>query len=330
MDPTTFDHSITLGGKEVPYVPCQLPHMELRFYPENPRIYSVVYTGTEEPSQHDIQDRLEEREHVKGLVQNIKANGGLIDPLWVRDGDLLVLEGNSRLAAYRILSRNDPARWGMVKCHLLPRDIGDKEIFSFLCQYHVVGRQDWAPYEQAGIIWRRNKYHDDSPEYMAKEMGLSSREVTRLIEVYSLMDRHGDTAVDHWSYYYEYLKSKKIQTQREEHPELDRVVAKAVKSGQIRRAEDIRDKLTKVAGAGGRVLQSFIDKPGALDSCYEKAVEGAEKTALYRTLNKFRVKIGDLDTGRSLQEMSHTNRKKCRFELTKIRNSANRLLRLTS
>lgn len=46
-------------------------------------------------------------EHVKQLRVSIESNGGLIDPLIVRDGDFMVLEGNSRLAAYRLLCRTD-------------------------------------------------------------------------------------------------------------------------------------------------------------------------------------------------------------------------------
>jgi hypothetical protein len=328
MDNTNSQNTITLGGEEVPYVFCYLPQMDLKFYPENPRIYSVVFTGDATPTQAEIQERLEERDHVKELAQSIQANKGLIDPLWVRDGDFLVIEGNSRLAAYRILSRKDPVTWGKVKCHLLPKDIDDNKIFSFLCQCHVVGRQDWAPYEQAGIIWRRYKHHGDSPEYMSKEMGMSLTEVKRLIEVYSFMDANNDTAVQHWSYYYEYLKSRKIQAQREIHPELDKTIVKRVKSNEISRAEDIRDKVTKIAGVGGQIIQDFIDKPKSLDIFYEKAMERSEDTALYRALNRFRIKIGDLDTKKSIQGMSQRNRQRCKFELNKIKGSVTRLLKL--
>jgi hypothetical protein len=46
--------------------------------------------------------RLTRAEHVRdGLVKSIKHNGGLIEAILVRKG--VVLEGNSRLAAYRIL-----------------------------------------------------------------------------------------------------------------------------------------------------------------------------------------------------------------------------------
>ncbi len=326
MTEQSEQNSITLCGEEVPYRFCMMPQVELQFYPENPRIYSAVYTGHDTPSQTEILQKLEDTEHVRELVQSIQANGGLIEPLWVQDSKNLVLEGNSRLAAYRVLSRKDPVKWGMVKCHLLPNELDDRKIFSFLCQCHVIGRQDWAPYEQAGIIWRRRKLHGDTPEHMAKEMGMKLSEIKRLIEVYSFMDDHADTAVQHWSYYWEYLKSRKIQRQREIYPELDDVVVGRVRSGEIPRAEDIRDKLTKIAGVGGQTLLTFIDKPKSLDDCYEKALEQTEDSALCVVLNKFRVKVGDLDTIKLLDKMSKERRKRCKFELKKIKASVDALL----
>lgn len=323
-------NSITLGGEEIPYTFCYLDQVQLQFYPENPRIYSVVFTSDEYPTQKEIEERLQEKDHVKKLGQSIEANGGLIDPIWVRDGDYLVIEGNSRLAAYRILCNKDPIKWGQIKSHLLPADIDEDKIFSFLCQCHVIGRQDWAPYEQAGIIWRRHKLHGISAQSLSKEMGMGITEVKRLIDVYSFMAEYDDTSVQHWSYYYEYLKSKKILDAREIYPEMDDVIAKRVKYGQIKRAEDIRDKVTKIAAVKGKILDTFIHKPKSLDECYEKAIEKSEDSALYRRLNKFRVKIGDLDTKRIIKNISIRNRKKCLYELNKIKQTVNSLLKLSS
>ena len=94
-----FIDSITLNGKEILYKDRILLNSELRYFPENPRIYSIVCDGNGYPSQEEIEERLSSMDHVNQLIQSIKANGGLIDPLLVRDGDYLVLEGNSRLAA---------------------------------------------------------------------------------------------------------------------------------------------------------------------------------------------------------------------------------------
>ena len=57
---------------------------------------SLVRAGRE-PDQEDIYSELLEQEHVRELKEDIRLNGGLIDPLIVRDGTLEVLEGNSRL-----------------------------------------------------------------------------------------------------------------------------------------------------------------------------------------------------------------------------------------
>jgi hypothetical protein len=125
-------HSITLNGIEVPFTECFIPHVDLKYYPENPRIYSIICSGNGDPSQEEIEKKLSDMDHVKQLIQSIKANKGLIDPLLVRDGDHLVLEGNSRLAAYRMLSKTDPIKWGNVKCRLLPSDMGVDLICALL------------------------------------------------------------------------------------------------------------------------------------------------------------------------------------------------------
>ncbi len=107
--------TITLRSKEMEVKTGFIPQADLTFYPENPRVYSIVSADDREPSQDEIETALTGREHVKKLVHSIKANGGLTDPLLVREGDLVVLEGNSRLAAYRLLFARDPLKWGKVK-----------------------------------------------------------------------------------------------------------------------------------------------------------------------------------------------------------------------
>jgi len=135
----------------------ELAQVNLKFYVDNPRVYSVLRNMDDEPSQDEIEALMVDMDHVKQLKQSIEANGGLIDPLIVRAGDNVVLEGNSRLAAYRLLCRIDPIKWGMVRCKVLPHDIDDSAIFTLLGQYHIVGRKDWSPYEQAGYLYRRIK-----------------------------------------------------------------------------------------------------------------------------------------------------------------------------
>ena len=114
-------------------------------------------------------------DHVKVLIQEIQRDGGLTDPVVVRAGSLEVLEGNSRLAAYRALARIDPLKWDTMKCKLLPENLDESLIFALLGQYHIRGKKDWAPFEQAGFLYRRSTVHDIDAAQLAQEIGLSRR-----------------------------------------------------------------------------------------------------------------------------------------------------------
>ena len=79
-------------------------------------------------TQEEIQAELGGMEHVKQLVQSIKTNKGLIDPVIVLDETFIVLEGNSRLAAYRILAESEGVAWAKIKVKILPKDIGESAV----------------------------------------------------------------------------------------------------------------------------------------------------------------------------------------------------------
>ncbi|MBN2031586.1 ParB-like nuclease domain-containing protein [bacterium] len=319
---------LTIGGKEIPVERKVLPQAELKFYPENPRIYTIIYSGDEEPSQSEIENRLIEMDHVKQLVQSIKANGGLIDPLIVRDGDYVVFEGNSRLAAYRLLAKADAIKWGKVKCCLIPDNINKDLIFALLGEYHIIGRKDWAPYEQAGYLWRRCKQHDVEPQRISKEMGMSVKLVNHLIEVYNFMLEHKDENIQHFSYYDELIKSRKIKIRREEHKNFDNVIVRKIKTGEIPKAVDIRDKVVKIADVGGKTLKKFLEKPNSLEICYEKAVFRGAENYLYKSIHKFRELICDPSTKKDIMKMPPNQINKCEYELKKIKARVIKLLQL--
>ena len=88
--------SITIGNEKYPVINCELEQKKLQFYSENPRVYSILNINDSTPSQDDIEKLMCTKDHVKQLKESIKSNGGLIDPIIVRDGDYAVLEGNSR------------------------------------------------------------------------------------------------------------------------------------------------------------------------------------------------------------------------------------------
>src|SRR5262249_21535513 len=159
--------------------------------------------------QEDIEAKLQQMDHVKALVHDIKKHGGLIDPLVVKDGTLEVVEGNSRLAAYRLLAQQSP-RWAQVRVRLLPADIDEKAIASLLAQWHLRGKKEWPPYEQAGYLYRRHHEQGISVSALAAEVGISAARVEKIVEAFELMVEQNDTKREHWSYYDELIKSRKI------------------------------------------------------------------------------------------------------------------------
>ena len=319
--------ALTLSKQEIPIRTGHLPVAVLKFYPENPRLYSIVYAGDGEPTQGVIQKKLAAMEHVKQLVQSIKANGGLTDPLIVRDGDFVVLEGNSRLAAYRLLADHDPIKWGKVKCTLLPKDISDGLVFALLGEYHIIGKKDWAPYEQAGYLYRRHKNHGISTNVMAEEMGLSTKAVGHLIKVYGFMVDNDVNDVNTWSYYDEFLKHRAITIARQEYPQFDETFVAKVKSGEIAKAVDVREKVTKIADAGGKVLKDFISDKANIESCHDRAIAKGTDNVWLKRLSKFREQLGDPHVKDNFEEMTDDHRKKCIYEIKKVQQLMDALIK---
>ena len=290
-DSTWVKDTLTLGGKEIPVRNGSLPIHDLSFYPENPRIYSLIQKPGTEPSQDEVFNQLKRLDHVKQLIQSIRANRGLTDPMLVRDGDFVVLEGNSRLAAYRELARNDPIAWGKAKVRLLPDNISEKLVFALLGEYHIIGRKDWAPYEQAGYLYRRNVTHGVSAQSMANEMGLSVKTVNHLINTYKLMVEHDETSVTRWSFYDEYLKSNIVRRARRETPKLDDIVVGKIKNGEIRAAVDVRNKLVKlldVAKVGPEPTNILVSGAKTFDRAFESAQARGVDNMWLRRLKRFR------------------------------------------
>ena len=329
-DSKWVNDTLTLRGQEIPVRNGSLPIHDLIFYPENPRIFSLINRPGVEPSQNEIFNRLRRLDHVKQLIQSIRANGGLTNPLLVRDGDLVVLEGNSRLAAYHELARNDAITWGKAKVQLLPSDISEKLVFALLGEYHIIGRKDWAAYEQAGYLYRRNITHAVSAQSMATEMGLSVRSVNHLIYTYKFMVEHGETSVTRWSYYDEYLKSNIVRKARREYPKLDEIVVRKIKSGEIPAAVDVRNKLVKllnVAKLSPQPTKILVSGDNTFDRAFESARDRGVDNMWLNRFKRFRGELQIQAFIADLDRMSPEQQDKCLYEVTKIQQSIERITR---
>jgi len=147
-----------------------------------------------------------------------------------------------------------------------------------------------------------------------------------MVNVYSFMVDHNEVEPQRWSYYDEYLKSRKIGNVRDLLPELDDVVVQHIRKNKIAKAADVRDKLPRICSAGkGQLVKRFISGERSFEQCHEDAVAGGANNALYQRLRRFRTQIKDPDTKKEIAKMPTNQRKKCKYELEKIYKRAKEL-----
>ena len=316
------EESLTIRGKEIPIKRCQLEVNKLMFFPDNPRIYSAIGAGQVAPLQEEIQAKLVRMEHVKELVYDIQLNGGLIDPIIVRDGSFEVLEGNSRLAAYRELIKKDPIKWGTMRSVLLPQDIDEASVFALLGQYHIKGKKDWQPFEQAGFLYRRHKKQGIDIDTLSKELGLRLSETKNLISTYDFMASKKIKSPAKWSYYYEYIKSRKIKKIRKDFASLDSVMVKKIQSGELEKATDFRDGLKVLSEAKPKTINKLIEGSYDFGEALNVVKLSGNSNEAYQRLNRFRMWLAKEETKDAFGSANETERKKIGFELGKIHSIA--------
>lgn len=312
------EDTITLRKQEIKVKTGYLPQTSLLFYTDNPRIYSIVWKDNGvEPTQEEIFDALSKTEHVReNLVPSIRSNGGLIEPVLVRKN--VVLEGNSRLAAYRVLAHKDPKTWEQIRVRILPDTISDSEVFSLLGEFHIVGKKDWLPFEQAGYLYRRFKTHGVTEDQLHTEVGLTKAKIRHLIRVYEFMLHLDDRNPTRWSYYDELLKGRRFNHARELYPDFDKKIAGMIQDESIERAVDIRDNLHKIVKVGGNTLKKFMSGNLSFHDAVEDARLRGAGNYYSRKFSDFRKWLADEHLDTELTGIPTDEKSALSYELDKI------------
>jgi hypothetical protein len=320
---------LTIRGKTYNVVNCYLKQDKLKFYQENPRVYSALHDDDEtKPSQEDIEVHLKDMEHVKELKKEIEENGGLVEPLYVKSSTSEVVEGNSRLAAYRILAEKNAVKWDLVKCVLLPEEVNESAIASLLGTWHLKGKKDWSPYEQASFLHRRHRKEKISIKALEKEFNLKEKSIKHRIAVIDFMIKHKDNKTARWSHYDEFLKSRKIKQACEDHTDFEDAIVDRIKNGNMK-AVEVRDKLKVICSTKSEKPIKHLISGGSLDEAVKSAKSlGGDHTALQK-IKRFRSWIVESDTKRNVKNAPEVVRKEIGWELRKIKTQVAALLKIT-
>ncbi len=281
-----------IGKQPVMVEDVEMNQIELLFYPDNPRVHNAMHSSdNEDPSQEELEKKMCSLDSVKKLKVNIDAMGGLLNPIVILKNT--VLEGNSRLAAYRLLAKENKEKWTTIKCTKLPDDIPEELILAYLGSVHLVGQTPWTPFEKASYIYRVKEKSRRPVKAMADDMGLNANEAELYVEVYQTMLDAEDVKPNKWSYYFELLKNKNLRKVDKEHPDLEVIstIVDKIKHGELEEAKDVR-KIAEIAKSKHEdsimILDEYLHEDMPLDDAVELASDLNKAQSIRKGFEKFR------------------------------------------
>jgi hypothetical protein len=235
---------ITVAGEKIK---CRLENIDihtLEYYSENPRVASILSSHPGETTQEFIQTELWKLDTTKDLFWDIKRNKGLLEEVIVKGNQ--VLEGNSRLCAYRYLcdratSPEEKRHWSYIRARVLPSNITSEQIFILLGTFHIRGKAKWRTYEQASYLHKMIDVFDRTPKEIGEMIGIKEGAVNNMIDSYRALNYGGIKDLEKFSFFMEYYKNRDLRHLRKENPRLTSDFTEWVKEDRIPRAEWVRD-----------------------------------------------------------------------------------------
>lgn len=270
------EKTIAIMGQHVPASREQIDISKLRFLPDNPRVYAAIREMTDfdaltpQEKQVRIYERLLKEPSVTKLIPEIQRDGGLQDPITVRWDTQEVVEGNSRLAAYRKLNDDDPAeeRWKLIAC-LVVSSLTDEQQTRLLGQAHLLGKTEWSPYAKALFCYRWIRELKRDVSTLAGLTSFTPLEINKNVSVIELMRDNEDRKLSNFSYYNVLVRTRTISTAIKERKSLRDTVLAQIKTGEFT-AQEMRDRLPTII-AKERILRKYEKGDVSLDDAFDRA-----------------------------------------------------------
>ena len=289
--------TIAIMGQHVPARHERIPIDQLHFLPDNPRVYAAIREMadfddlTPEEKQVRIYERLLHEPSVRNLIPEIRRDQGLQDPVTVRHDTLQVIEGNSRLAAYRKLAEeSDDDQWTHIRC-LVVTSLSDDQQTRLLGQAHLHGKTDWSPYAKALFCYRWVVEEKRDVSSLSNLSGISSTEIKKNVKIVQLMQTNGDDKLSHFSYYNVLVRSRPISAAIADSPKLEQTLLAQIKTQpEPFTAQEMRERMPTVI-AKPRILRKYEKGDVSLEDAYDRAkISGAEQR-----LKKVRDGLDDIE-----------------------------------
>lgn len=311
--------TITVGDMSIPVTVREIPITDLRYYESNPRIFRILKQFATRVSQDVIERELWRLDSTKDLFREIQKNAGLVEEILIRNEE--VLEGNSRLCAYRHLlrkakergDRDGISRWSKIRAKILPADLSEEAVFAILGILHIRGKARWLPYEQASYLYRQSIDFNQTYRDLAEHIGVSEREVKSHVEAYKMMEEYKIKDTNKFSYFLEYVKSSKLKQAAECLPpghELSDLFVDWVENEEIPKGENVRDLPLILKDKKAR--KKFLAKEASFDDALEVAKDRHPETtsSLYRKLKRATEALENAEEMRVKEEIQKDRDKK--------------------
>ena len=276
--------TIAIMGQQLPARHDEIRIDQLHFLPDNPRVYAAIremadFDGlTTEEQQLRIYERLLQEPSVKNLIPEIQRDQGLQDPIIVRWDTRQVIEGNSRLAAYRKLAEGaDPDRWADIRC-LVVTNLTDDQQTRLLGQAHLHGKTEWSAYAKALFCFRWVVEDQRDVSSLSNISGISAAEIKKNARIVELMQANGDDKRSRFSYYNVLVRSRSISAAIADSPKLKQTLLAQIKTEPAPfTAQEMRERLPVVI-AKPRILRKYEKGDVTLEDAHDRAkISGAEQ-----------------------------------------------------
>ena len=138
------------------------------------------------------------------LKNSIKASGGIIQPIILKprgNGTYLCIEGNTRVAIYRELRKQEKSsgrsgeNWNAIPA-IVSEQMEDLEAHKIRLQVHLVGNRPWDPYSKAKYLTELREVHEMPLSELVSFCGGSRRDVQQSLDAFRDMEAHYRPVLD--------------------------------------------------------------------------------------------------------------------------------------
>lgn len=322
--------AITVLGREISYEIKDVDIYTLEYYPENPRInYIISRTHPEKITQEFIGVELFKLCSTKDRIRDLEENKGLLDEIYVLGNK--VVEGNTRLCAYRYLQKKHSAdpRWKFIKARILQDDVTDEELFYILGTFHIKGKTEWDAYEKAAYIYKMIKVLKKNPDDVAKQLGLHRKTVESKLHAYEAMSNKYLINLDNvgivngardelkkYSYFEAFYLQKDLVNRVSEAPAFLDDFVQWVKEDKFKKAQDVRE-LPKILG-NKKACKTFYESDvneafdEAMHVLYENKPEKVDR--FYKKVREFREFLKEAEVLKVKTEIEENKNKKAELQ----------------